>query len=191
MPEFTFREENHTYWLDGKSLDYVSGALSLVDKRPKDPWYMRRGKLTHLVTEYYDRDELDWTTVNHQIMGYLDSYRLFRREMGFKPIHIELPLYHPQYLYAGKLDRIGSFQNSDLDLVDLKSGIAYPTDKLQGAAYWGLATSNKIPIRKVFDLYLQEDGSMPHLREVEKPRILFNTFLAILTAYRFKEENLK
>jgi hypothetical protein len=191
MPEFIFREEDHTYWLDGKSLDYVTGALSLVDKRPKDPWYLNKGKIIHIVTEYYDRDELDEATVDPQIMGYLNSYRLFLQETGFKPTHIELPLYHPQYLYAGKLDRMGNFHNSDLDLVDLKSGVPYPTDKLQGSAYWGLAISNKLPIRKVFDLYLQEDGSMPHLREVEKPRILFNTFLAILTSWRWKEENLK
>jgi hypothetical protein len=56
-------------------------------------------------------------------------------------------------------------------------------DALQGAAYHHLYGHSG---HRVFDLYLREEGTYK-LVEVPKPRTLFPTFCAVLTAYRFKE----
>ncbi len=181
-------ESTHTYTLDGRRLISVTQALSILDNRWKiDPFYLERGRLVHLATEYYDRDELDDSTVDPQIQPYFDAYIKFGMDTGFKPTHIELKLFHPEYFYAGKIDRIGHL-NGCLVIIDLKSGAkASQADLLQGASYFELAKINNIPVKKVFDLYLNENGTYK-LEPIENPKLLLRIFLAALTLTRWKEE---
>ncbi len=187
MPsELKFDEANHIYTYEGRRLISVTQALSLIDTRPKDEYYLRRGKLIHLACELYDRDELEESSVDDTIMPYLNSYRLFLTETGFIPRWIESRHFHPQYFYAGTLDRMGAL-NGKTVLIDLKSGAPAPkVDELQLAGYWGLV-KDQLTNPICFDLYLKDDGSMPKLEEVKRPRILFETFLAVLKSYRWKE----
>ncbi len=141
--------------------------------------------MIHLATAYYDRDELDESTVDERIRGYFEAYLKFRSDTGFIPIHIEHRLFHPIYKYAGTLDRIGPLNNRKA-LIDLKSGVEVPVDPLQDAAYWELCKANKIPVDKLFDLYLHDTGKY-NLEPVEKPKLLLPVFLAALTVTRFKE----
>ncbi len=60
-------------------------------------------------------------------------------------------------------------------------------DPLQGAAYFELAIANNIPVKKVFDLYLSEDGTYK-LEPIEKPKLLLPVFLAALTLTRWREK---
>ncbi len=180
------QEEGHIYTLNGRRLISVTQALAILDDRWKvDPWYLERGRLVHLATAYYDRDELDESTVDEKIRPYLDAYVKFREDTGFIPIHIEHKLFHPSYFYAGKLDRVGSF-GYDL-LVDLKSGTKAKVDGLQGAAYWELCRVNKIPIKRVFALYLSDNGTYK-LEPIEKPKLLLPVFLACLQIAQWKEK---
>jgi len=184
MPKFEFDEEKHLYTLDGRRLISVTEALSLVDERRKDPYYLLRGKYVHKATELYDKNELDESTIDPEIRSYLDAYVKFRMDTGFEPIHVECPLYHPSYFYAGKPDRIGALYDAHV-LLDLKSGAKARVDELQGAAYWELARVNDIPVKKVFDLYLHDDGTYK-LEPVENRKLLL-IFLNVLGAYRWKE----
>ena len=186
MPKLEL-DDQHRYTLDGRRLISVTQALSILDDRWKvDPFYLERGRLIHLATEYYDNDELDESTVDERIAPYLSAYIKFVKDTAFSPTFVEHQLYHPQFFYAGKIDRIGIWLNTDQHIIDLKSGAKTDVDKLQGAAYWELCLANKIPIKKTFDLYLKDDGNYS-LVEVEKPKLLLPVFLAALTCARFKE----
>jgi hypothetical protein len=182
MLKVDFNPEGHLYTVEGQRKVSVTQALSLVDDRWKDPFFLRRGSIVHKVTELYDLDQLDESTVDDQIQGYFTAYKTFLLDTGFKPRLIEHRMYDPKWQFAGTLDREGDLFKCAA-IIDLKSGAPAKVDPLQGAAYWHLYGS---PIHKVFDLYLREDGTYK-LKEVEKPRNLFPTFCAILTAYRFKE----
>ncbi len=190
MPRLELDEENHIYTLNGRRLMSVTQALALVDNRNHkyiDPFYLKRGRMIHLACEYYDRGELDESTIDPQIDPYLKGYIKFLDETGFIPDrrYIEIKLYHPQYIYAGRIDRIGLL-NKNNDLIDLKSGAKARVDELQGAAYWELCRVNNILIKKVFDLYLKDDGTYK-LEPVDNPKLLVPTFLNILGAARWKE----
>jgi len=186
MPKLEFDEEKHLYTLDGRRLVSVTECLRLVDDRWKaEPYYLLRGKYVHKATELYDRDELDESTVDPMIHPYLDGYVKFREETGFIPGVIEYPLHHSQYQYAGKIDRTGDLNETHI-LLDLKSGAKVRVDELQGAAYFELCRVNNIPVKKVFDLYLHDDGTYK-LEPIENPKRLLPSFLNVLGAYRWRE----
>ena len=183
---FEFDEENHLYTLDGRRLISVTQALAILDDRWKvDPFYLQRGRFIHKAAELYDRDELDELTVDERIRPYLHAYAKFTADILFAPSYIERRLFHPKYFYAGRPDRIGGL-NGGLDLVDLKSGAKAKIDELQGAAYWELCRANDIPVKKIFDLYLRDDGTYS-LIEIENPKILLPVFLAALKITQWRE----
>ncbi len=187
MEELTLQEDGHIYKIHGRRVISVTQALKILDDRWKvDPFYLERGRLIHLSTEYFDHYQLDEDTVDPQIQGYFDAYRNFRDNTGFVPTHIEHKLYHPQLWYAGKIDRIGPL-NGKQALIDLKSGGKVRSDELQGAAYWELAKANKIHVDKVFDLYLDADGTYK-LEPVKNPKSLLPVFLACLKITQWKEK---
>jgi len=183
---FTFDESKHLYTLDGRRLIGVTEALSILDDRWKvDPFYLERGRLIHLCTEYYDRDELDESTIDERIRPYFEAYKKFKAETDFCPNFIERILFHPKYFYGMKIDRIGVLNNKRV-MLDLKSGSPAKVDKLQSAAYLEGCLANGIEVKAGFDLYLKDDGNYS-LVEVEKPRNLLLVFLACLTVARWKE----
>lgn len=178
-------ESTHTYTLGDRKLISVTQALAILDDRWKvDPFYLERGSMVHRATAYYDRGEFDEFTWDERIIPYVDAYVKFRQDTGFEPTLIEHKLYHPSYFYAGTLDRVGNF-GYDL-LIDLKSGVQSKVDELQGTAYWELCRANKISVKRVFDLYLNENGSYK-LEPIDKPKLLLPVFLAALTCARWKE----
>ena len=93
-----FDQENHIYKMDGRKIPSVTDALSLVDDRRKDPYYLLRGKYVHKATELWDRKELDENTIDSSILGRVEAWKLFRKESGFIPSTIEQFYFHPQYL---------------------------------------------------------------------------------------------
>ncbi len=189
MPNLNFDPEKHLYTLDdGHRLISVTQALSILDDRCKvDPFYLERGRLIHLATEYYDRDELDESSIDSRIAPFLESYIKFRMNTDFVPQLIEQKFYHPQYFYAGRLDRQGPLNGTSV-IIDIKSGQKADVDELQNVALWELCRVNHVPVKKLFDLYLRDDGKMPNLVPVEKSKkLLLPVFLAALTCVRWRE----
>jgi len=187
MPKLEFDEATHRYTLDGRRLVSVTECLKLVDDRWKmDPYYLQRGRFIHLACELYDRDELDEDTVDPQILPRLEAWKKFRADTGFVPDRIEEKFYHPVYLYAFKFDVHGPLNGSDV-MIDRKSS-PYRTDVLQGAAYCAGLEAQTPPIscKKAFDIYLKENGTYK-LEPIPYLRNNFQTFLAVLTAYRWRE----
>lgn len=184
--ELKLDEATHTYTIGNRKLISVTQGISILDNRWRDPWYLERGRLVHLACEYYDRDELDESTVDPQIRPYLDAYMKFKEDTKFEVTAIEYQLSHPHFFYAGTLDRIGILNQNEV-LIDLKSGAKVDTDELQGAGYWELCRANGTSIKKVFDLYLH-DNSTYSLIEIKNPKILLPVFLATLTLAKWRDK---
>lgn len=137
MPEFVYNDELHVYTLDGRVLPSVTGILkgeNFID----DGFYTEdarvRGTYVHLACHLYDKGTLDQDGLDPSLRPYLDAYIKFKSETGFQAIRSEIPHYHPQYLYAGTPDKIGTMAGSDT-LIDLKSGAIEPWCALQLAGY--------------------------------------------------------
>lgn len=136
MPVFAFDEATHVYTLDGRRLPSVSQIikpLTFDEYRwiPDDVLAAAadRGRRVHLATQLLDERDLDETSVEADVAGYLDAYMRFLAETGAEVIELERQLHHPVLLYAGTLDRVYRIWGKR-SLVDIKS-----TDKLLPAVW--------------------------------------------------------
>ena len=148
----TFKEELHEYrWDDSRVPNVTTIIKPLRNMGYIEPETLRRnrefGKAVHLMTELYDREELDEVTLDDVLKPYLEGYKLFLEREGFVIESIEEMVYSKKYRYAGKLDRIGLLQKGKGKLkkwvwavVDYKTGaIATPDIGVQLAAYQNAA----------------------------------------------------
>ena len=190
---FRFLKEDHSYWLGDRRLPNVTTILESVgmaDHRFSNEDAMLRGTYVHKATEMIDRGTLDWTTLDPILLPYCEAYQKFLATVNMETILLsERPMYHPQYLYAGTLDRVATI-NGVRSVVDIKSGSPHPATAVQIAAYRELAKESEgIPFLKGYSLHLRDDGTY---RFDEIPDLSRNLqiFLAALSVVRWKEENL-
>lgn len=153
-----------------------------------DPWYAERGKMVHLATALLDTGDLDESSLDPRIVGYVESWKRYRetQKFNYDPQHIERMLCDLVYGFAGTIDR--------LPLIDIKAGVYKKADLAQLGAYYGLCQANKLPAelymgpdaRKV--VYLNEDGSFPTVDEYTVREIMSarDAFLSALSWHRFK-----
>ena len=105
-----FDEVNHIFSINGQTLPSVTQVLRANHMTPEfyahiDPWYLERGKLVHLATEYDDKGTLDEDTVDDIVRPRLDAYRAFKGDFRERITGIEKRLWHPTLNYAGIIDR--------------------------------------------------------------------------------------
>ena len=146
-----FNAERHEYTLDGKVLPSVTTVLQdvgIIDysriPRETRESALHRGRCVHVATQYDDeryfgicRQPLDEASIDPEHMPYVQTWRRFRREKKFRADLIEHRAWHPQYRYAGTLDRTGFFEDHPAFRVclDIKSGTAEPWVQIQTASY--------------------------------------------------------
>ncbi len=187
---FEFREEDHSYWLDGRRLESVTEILSLsgiADYRFSNGEAMTRGSYVHTATEMIDRGTLDWSILDDTLRPYCEAYQRFIEDKRPEILLSEKPMYHAQYLYAGTLDRIIVVDGTTM-LIDLKTGVPNRATAIQVAAYRELVKVNHDTVlTKCFSLHLREDGTY-RLNPIENLRQNFSIFLAALTVERYKKE---
>jgi len=175
----SFDEATHTYTESGQVIPSVTQILStegLVSYFNTDPWYMERGTAIHKACEYFDKGTLDWDSLDPAILGFVKAYVLFMVSSGLLFSHIEEPLYHPIYHYAGTPDRF-------LPLLDIKG---VQGCELQLEAYGELLRANKIhPGREAYTLHLKEDGTYK-LASYKFNRTKLGVFLSAVTLYNYK-----
>lgn len=184
MPEIILDTEKHIYTVDGVHYDGVTTVIRDAGLMPSFSvqgvdWYLRRGSYIHLATELFDKGDLDETTLDPQISGYLESYK--KLGLKYKPEEIEIKLCDPIYQIAGTLDRPDC---------DLKSGVSAPWHLLQASIYWHLKKINNIDDKPLKTFYLQEDGSMPKVQIYTIKDMIQGTkvFLSALCVVRWKKE---
>jgi RecB family exonuclease len=187
----TFDEEKHEYRLDGRvipSVTQVLKAAGMIDDQWFDEWSRERGKAVHKATELNDRGELDESTIDPRIAGYLDAWRRFIFETGWKSNEIEKLVFSRFAWFAGTLDRIGRFPTDrGLSIVDIKTGTPTRADQLQVAAYEKAYNSMDDGIRcgRSMAVYLRENGTYTKGNEADYQRDV-SVFLAALTVSRWK-----
>src|SRR5450755_787122 len=102
MTSFTFDAEAHEYRLAGLVLPSVTQIIApLTDYSgiPADvmEFARARGQAVHLACELDDKKDLDESTLDPQLLGYVTAWRAFARD--FKPRWgtIEEPIYSEKY----------------------------------------------------------------------------------------------
>ncbi len=179
-------DDQHRYSVDGVRKPSVSEICAMLAPRFQcDPWYLERGRIGHLITEYHDRGELDESTIDPNLRGYFTAYERFEIEVIPKIELIEIPLYHPKYHYCGKPDRYGGIFRWK-GVWDIKFGQPCEADELQNPGYMFLLKANGYPCEKCFDVYLKANGTY-RVKEVKNPTKLFLKFLTGIP--KWKEEN--
>ena len=183
--ELLFISEDHSFWLGDRRLPSVTYILKhFIPRYMCDEWYLDRGTAVHKATELYDKETLDPESVDPQIEGYLRAWIRFREDYEFIPEHIELQAYHPVYMYAGIIDRIGK-SGEDRVLLDIKTGEPSKSDRLQIAGgYYSMVTDN---ITICHPLYLHSDGTYDKPRAYSRNEIreAQNAWLSMVTTFNF------
>ncbi|KJU83915.1 hypothetical protein MBAV_003882 [Candidatus Magnetobacterium bavaricum] len=149
-----------------------------------------RGRYVHQACELLDKDDLDETDLDESLRGYVQAYKKFKAESGFKVDLIERRVCSQTYGYAGTLDRTGIINGVD-SIIDIKSGVKQPCDALQTAAYMVALAEEKGWEARVrcqrFALYLSKDGMyklQQHTDRTDK-----DVFLSALAVCKWKKEN--
>lgn len=191
----------HVLKTNGTSADFdalvASGAVTLAQLTTK----REIGRAAHLATVYYDAGTLDPATLDPRVKPYLEGWARFRQETGFRPVPnlTEKVLHDPGYLFAGTVDRVGSFDNGrTFNVVDIKTGDpAHSAVQFQTAAYANLVEKNLLKSAVAFDtlgafltqpryaVRLRSDGGFtrtPHGDFLHD----WSSFLAILKAVRLR-----
>jgi hypothetical protein len=196
----TFDPIEHRYFVDGKPVDNVTRALSLLvdwSKVKADVLENARqeGVAMHRTIELYEARDLDEETLPAWLKPRLDAYKAFKAETGFEVEASEERVYHPVYRYAGTADLFGRFErsrNPRKAVIDLKRSFAGGRAiGLQTAAYGEARrererAGNSVGPYLRYALQLRADGSY-RTQEYTNPRDFIN-FLAVLTTYRLREE---
>lgn len=196
----TFNPEDHTYYVDGARIPNVTGVLDLfaTNYAGIPPEIMEkakvRGTAVHRATEYDDKGILQYEVLSPELRPYVDAWRKFRAQTGFKPTLVEAKVYSPLRQYAGTLDRVGMLAGREV-LLDIKSGSAMrPTTGPQTAAYeLALRTDPEYPDRDIdvklprYGCELHKDGTYS-LKRFDDPGDL-SVFLAALTLLGWKQKH--
>ncbi len=186
-----FDAATHTYRLDGELIPSVTTVLKSVGlveyaMIPQEVLQAaaHRGTAVHTALEYLDREELDRSTVDPSIEGYVVAYERFVRDSNFIPLHIEHRVFHGNYRYAGTLDRTGYLGDS-LTVLDFKTGLVLPGHAIQLAAY---ANCLVMPRRfRRIALQLSGDGTYRvHEYPLGTIQRDIDLFLAALACFNFK-----
>src|SRR5262249_62054614 len=104
-----FDGASHTYRVDGVAIPSVTQLLEAAGISPDyskvNPTVLlharRRGIHVDLCCDLDDADDLDWSTVHPEAVGYVEAWRCFKADYGYRPLASQVLLYHPTYGYAG------------------------------------------------------------------------------------------
>lgn len=134
---FRFVEDTHRYYLGDKILPGITGILKTC--LYTDPTYYTeesrvRGTNVHKAIQFLNKGTLNWATVIDQYLGYVIAYEKFVKDWNLKLSLYELPLYHPDLLFAGTPDLVGSVLDGVPAIIDIKTGPIMKWVALQTAA---------------------------------------------------------
>src|SRR5215467_13563763 len=112
----TFEPEAHVYRLDGAPVEWsvtqlLEAAGVSPDYRKVNPAVLqharRRGIHVDACCDLDDAEDLDWSSVDPEAVGYVQGWQAFKADYGYEPVMAQPLLYHPTYDYAGTPDSIG------------------------------------------------------------------------------------
>lgn len=186
----TFDADKHEYRENGRVLPSVTqilNATGLVDFSGIPSRTMElaqeRGTTVHLITELYDRGELDESTIDPELVGYFEAYKKFLADFRIvRFIAIEQIVSSPG-LYAGTQDRLAVMADQKTIRYDIKTGQPHPTHGLQLTAYELADGDNKAEL--LIGVYLTADGTYKTVPYDSEPLVWY----ALLRLHKWKTNN--
>jgi hypothetical protein len=201
----TLQPLTRTYLTGDRALPGISSRLrlaGLVD----ETWFARypnaslRGTAVHSATQFWDEGDLAIDSVDPAIVGYLDAWKRFVAETGWR--NLEPPETMVASLtmdYATTIDRVGGMGGEwvtgldvpvNLTVLNLKSGRSAPWHAVQLAGE-ALAYSEwaPFPLFKIqrAALHLLADGT--YRLEPYRNREDYDDFRAVLRVARWRERH--
>lgn len=188
-PALSFDEESHTYKIDGKVVPSVTQIIrplydGAFDSIPPSVLERKRtlGQAVHLACELYDLGELDESSVDEQIAGYVDAWKRFVSEQPHRWNRVEERIASWRRKFAGTVDRIGEDRaTGKSDLIDIKT-----TDMIDRAVgvqlcgYQMLAEESGLGINRRLAVQLRPDGTYRvHTFQDPDDAACFSALLAI------------
>ena len=162
MAQLLFFDECHKYTLDGEELPSVSQLTRFISREIYGDVGQfnldraaERGTSVHKATELLDK--YGTAEIDEDIAPYLQAYIAFRKEHKCEWQKIEYATHHPDNLYAGTLDRVGTIHGK-LVVLDIKtsSTIQKPLYTAQLNLYRKMLPD---PIEQLVILHLKKDGT--------------------------------
>ena len=189
----TLDEATHTYRLNGRVLPSVTQVVRTIlvpGGYDPDDFYRERGTAVHLACRLHAQGRLDESTVDENVRPYLDAYKRFVRETGFRPMRCEASFANEAFGFAGTPDQEGDWAclEGPWAIIDLKSGNIPLWTGIQLAAY-SVGHGHQSGAKRIA-VRLQPDGAYKlreyPLRDLGRDR---NVFLAALAVYNWRKIN--
>jgi len=189
----TLDEATHVYRLNGRvlrSVTQVIGTILVPGGYNPDDFYRERGSAAHLACRLHAEGRLDESTIDENVRPYLDAYKRFLRETGFRPIQCEVSFANEAFGFAGTPDQEGNWGclEGAWTIIDLKSGNIPSWTGIQLAGYCVGRGQEYRPKR--IAVRLQSDGGFKlieyPLRDLSRDT---NVFLAALAVYNWRKAN--
>ena len=167
----SFNADRHEYRIGDVLLPNVTRITNMMSSYAGVPDSVLEkkaeiGDAVHWATELDDENDLDYFGLPDELRGYVDAWRLFKKQNGWVTELSEQRVYSKRYQFAGTLDCIGHFESmksirpSVVALVDKKTTYdILPAVGPQVAAYaeaWN--ESHKPKVRRRFAVQLKRDG---------------------------------
>lgn len=194
FPELTFRDEDHTYHLNGQvvpSVTTVMKPLSAVVYKGIDENALamaaERGSLVHEAIENFVKFGV--TDCDPQYQPYFDAFLDWYKENRVTVIASEVPLYNKLFRYAGTADLLCTIR-SEFWLIDLKTTVTLNKmlTSVQLAAYNAALASHGVKTDKKGILQLKKDGKFAFSEAMKSDdEEAWTTFGALMTVHNHIE----
>lgn len=165
MANLIFNERNHIYRLDGEELPCVSDLCRFINReiyKDAPAWQMEaaaiRGTAVHAATEALDTTGT--ADIPEEYLPYLMAYKAFLQGHNVQWELVESSMYHPQWLYAGTIDRYGLLDGKRT-LLDIKTTytVHRPLCKASLNLYRLMLEARGIGVEQLCILHLKKDGT--------------------------------
>lgn len=181
-----FDEATHGYSIGGRTVPGVTSVLASLGliRTVDDPAALERGRHVHEACRFFDENDIDDSSIDPIIRGYIDGWKKFRAEKKVKIRAIEKKLGMKDIGYAGRLDRWGEV-NGFPTVIEIKTGEIQKAAGLQLVAY-GAAVS-KMPVARLA-VRLKPDGTYAlHTFPASDWFLDWRAFLGSLSLYQWKQ----
>ncbi len=156
----------------------------LIDESFSNEAAMLRGTYAHEACALDVKGDLDEASIDESVMPFVESERIFRREVQPKTHAQELKVVNEAMGYKGTLDWECCFKDSNW-ILDRKTGLAASWHRYQVALYalaWAAQNPGQ-PMPRRAALYLSHEGKRPNFVEFTDRRDFDRAKALVTVAY--------
>lgn len=191
---FHFNEDLHLYTLrrPPNLIERLLGVSDVIrdngftDDRFFTPGSRTRGRAVHAGLRLALLGTLDWNSLDPDLHGFVRSGLKLMEFLKADILEMEVPRYHPTWLYAGTLDLL--IRRAGIEIViDWKTGDIPDVTDYQLFAYDMLQPVRAA--RQHWGVKLHRDGAMATITELDSDRYAGDRFLNLLATTRERQKH--